>query len=173
VESNGTTKAGIGKVLCKRRSQEVCGTDGETYGSECMLCRRMREYVTDIITEQRGVNCERYLRVPRPGGVTLACPSIFLQICGTDGRTYTSECKICQHNLEADDNVGRMHYGACKRCHLLFLQEYCHGYPKGACTKELNPHCGSDGITYDNKCIFCNAYIASGSVLRLRHLGKC
>ncbi|XP_077779619.1 trypsin inhibitor ClTI-1-like [Podarcis muralis] len=61
------------------------------------------------------VNCERYLRVPRPGGVTLACPSIFLQICGTDGRTYTSECKICQHNLEADDNVGRMHYGACKR----------------------------------------------------------
>ncbi|XP_077779603.1 serine protease inhibitor Kazal-type 5-like [Podarcis muralis] len=37
-----------GKVLCKRRSQEVCGTDGETYGSECMLCDRILKTKSEI-----------------------------------------------------------------------------------------------------------------------------
>ncbi|CAM5159503.1 unnamed protein product [Natator depressus] len=41
------------------------------------------------------------------------------------------------------------------------------------CTRESNPHCGSNGMTYGNKCAFCKAVKRSHGSIRLQHLGKC
>ncbi|KAM5214395.1 serine protease inhibitor Kazal-type 6 [Hipposideros larvatus] len=45
--------------------------------------------------------------------------------------------------------------------------------PSVYCTRESNPHCGSNGQTYGNKCAFCKAMVESGGKINLKHFGKC
>ncbi|KAM9373507.1 serine protease inhibitor Kazal-type 6-like [Phaethornis superciliosus] len=55
------------------------------------------------------------------------------------------------------------------------IEEICREFVDRSvyCTRESNPHCGSDGITYGNKCAFCRAVLRSGGKIRLKHMGKC
>nr|XP_021388325.1 serine protease inhibitor Kazal-type 2 [Lonchura striata domestica] len=43
-----------GNHMCPRDYHPVCGTDGETYGNECVLCLANREEHTHVQILQKG-----------------------------------------------------------------------------------------------------------------------
>ncbi|XP_063152523.1 ovomucoid-like [Candoia aspera] len=53
------------------------------------------------------------------------------------------------------------------------IEKYCQPYEHARCNDQKDPHCGSDGRTYINRCYFCTAYFSSSKTLRLKHLGEC
>merc|ERR1712029_713866 len=69
--------------FCPMMLDEVCGTDGQTYGNPCMLDR-----------ERQCNNAD--LKVANPGKCPcmVACPMMFDPVCGTDGVTYGNECAL-------------------------------------------------------------------------------
>ncbi|XP_027697701.1 double-headed protease inhibitor, submandibular gland-like [Vombatus ursinus] len=95
---------------------------------------------------------------------SLACPRNLDPICGTNQKNYDNECLLCDYNLKNRLNIRKLHDGKCIRCPKE-EQEFC--------TLEYNPHCGSDGNLYGNKCDFCNAFVRSQGTLTLSRYGVC
>ncbi|KAM9266236.1 ovomucoid-like [Cariama cristata] len=100
----------------------------------------------------------------------LACPRNYEPVCGTNGVTYPNECSLCSEMLR-NRALDKKHDGRCVKLD-------CTGYLRSSgghatrCTLEYRPICGTNGVTYSNKCHFCNT-VANGLDINLRHFGEC
>ncbi|XP_063269568.1 ovoinhibitor-like [Prinia subflava] len=174
-------KAGEAIGACPFILREICGTDGVTYSNDCALCAHNMEYGTQVAKKHDGkcveeapqLNCSKFHRATlKDGRELLACTMIYDPVCGTDGVTYASECTLCAHNMEHRTNLGKRKNGPCEED---ITRALCKEFKEVSpiCTMEYMPHCGSDGKTYGNRCLFCNAYVESRTTLNLMRMAEC
>ncbi|NXJ66489.1 IOVO protein, partial [Rostratula benghalensis] len=101
---------------------------------------------------------------------SFACPRNYEPVCGTNGVTYPNECSLCKE-LFRNRALDKKHDGRCVRLDCTgFLRSV--GGALVPCSMEYTPICGTNGITYRNKCHFCNA-VANGLDVNLRNMGAC
>ncbi|XP_014294342.1 serine protease inhibitor dipetalogastin [Halyomorpha halys] len=126
---------------CTKSDQQICGSDGNVYSSECemdlMNCgsqTKRRVMRVDLDKCKARLNkCQK-----------IKCPPSKDSVCGSDARTYDSECHLQIANCLR--GVQLAHIGDCSP---LLDREEC---PSDCDEEETLPACGSDGNVYRSLC---------------------
>ncbi|OCT88640.1 double-headed protease inhibitor, submandibular gland [Xenopus laevis] len=173
INCNAYKKRGEEDLMCTKDYKPVCGTDGESYDNKCLLCAARLKKKKNIDIKDAGrcpfpgykVNCSKFMKFDED--VKKPCTREFKQLCGTDGVTYTNECHLCAA-VKKKTNISVKHKGSCS---IKGQMVDCSMF-KDVCTLQYEPLCGSDGMSYGNKCSYCIAQ-NKNSKLRFLFEGEC
>ena len=148
----GNTTIGVlhqGTCKCKDVTPElykpVCGSNGRTYRNRGKLgfenCREKLSYRRKIdVTIAHVGPCKQ----EEPVCCSNNCTVEYTPVCGSNGKTYGSECQMNVENCREEKDVSILHKGPCN------VQESIHC--NEVCPAIYTPVCGSDGDTYGSKC---------------------
>lgn len=132
--------------LPPKPGEEVCGSDGNTYNSSCLLFCQAWSTNTKI-TKVKDGSCV----------ASCICYALYAPVCGSDGKTYSNSCVLACEAKKTNFNIKIIKNGVCGQC---------------ICTLEYAPICGSDGKTYGNKCaLACQKEVNLG--LTSAYSGPC
>lgn len=149
--------------LCTLIYSPVCGNDGITYSNNCHLkCAQKQKGRGDLRPKHDGECQEETEHL-------CTCPMIYSPLCGSDGRTYGNECGFNCEKLIAKTPLEIVHVGECdlKIEHLPIEDEV-----SCMCDYMYDPVCGTDGLTYANRCeLECTRN--RGTKVRIDHQGEC
>ncbi|TRY66310.1 hypothetical protein DNTS_024309 [Danionella cerebrum] len=143
---NGSHIECLCQFQCPQMFDPVCGSDGDTYHSECFLRQAACELQTSITINSEG-QCH---------DAESASGDTDVESSGLEPSTY-SKCSSCRFGAECDEDSE----GIWCVCNI-----DCSGY-------NLNPVCGSDGLSYSNPCQIREASCLKQAQINVRHLGKC
>ncbi|XP_017778277.1 PREDICTED: four-domain proteases inhibitor-like [Nicrophorus vespilloides] len=133
----------------------VCGSNGRTYANPCIL--RCAQKTDDVLQFFYPGNC---------GTPNFDCPCTkeLNPVCGTNGFTYANPC-LFRCAKKTFESIEIVYSGEC-------------GNPRETrnldcpCTKEYDPVCATNGVTYANPCLFRCAKKTFDSI-EIAHYGKC
>ncbi|KAJ0405257.1 hypothetical protein P43SY_006942 [Pythium insidiosum] len=133
----------------------VCGTDGRTYPSACVLERVRCSTGTELAVASIGECPPRTDEcLPPP------CAPIYAPVCASNGETFGNPC-VFSYAQCLDPSLQIIHEGECG------------SNPVGEpCPLIYAPLCGSDGQTYANDCMLRHAQ-RHDPALHVAHEGEC
>lgn len=157
---NVSTGEEANACLCTLIYEPVCGSDGQTYSSECDInCAKKFNQNLEVLSKGECIHAHNLPASEEPD--TCVCTLEHAPICGNDGQTYSNQCefdciKKFNKNLEVSSK------GVCIQIQNIPAQKFygIHHLPADReaiaclCTLDYAPICGSDGQTYSNECEF-------------------